>query len=259
MKLLFYPILLRLVLASLYDRPIYQSFGFSVITLVNASRCLTLSSIGEDGLHTLAYNLLLRDESSDLSVLYTLSIAKKEYILYLQRIREKSLSRENVGKLVEELTQRNVYGYHLFLTSIDMVKETIKQASIESFEVFSDSPVHQEYFECSRTALGAYLVTLYDYKKNIRFPYYQLDGSIPQSLGVVADFIGTKLVKFDKEATYPDAVMCLSFLQYHKYAALGTSQLNFLETIRQQYDAILPILKNMRFKTRRRKQHAVFL
>ena len=247
--------LLLCVHASVFGSSYYEKIGFSVIILVNTSRCSYVSSSVEDELHELAHDLRNCKESAVLGVQHAISIAMKEYITLLQRVRAKSLDRVNVEKVVEEVTRGKVSRYIYSGVSAEMVKEAAQQANEESFETVSKDAVNREYIRCSRTALEACIGTVFDYRKFMRFPWSKIDDCVPASLKIIVDFITTTFVKHEYDATYPDAVMCLSALQNLKYLALCKSQMKFLKSITLQYVAVLDILKNLTFKTRRRKKH----
>ena len=248
-----FPILLQLVQTSSFRPSYYKKISYSALTLVNASRCSDAPYCSEDELHTLAYEVRILVKSVALCIRHTASIAIKEYVLYLQRLRAKTLGRTNTGRIVEELTRKNVIGYNLSPTPISVVIKAMRRIMEESSdEAFDKDLVRQEYLKSSNTALEACYGTLNDYEKFIRFPWLKVNVAIPECLKALKDFISTTLVQHDVDATYPDAVMCISVLQYLKYVALAESQLHFLKLITQQYDALLNVLKNMTFKPNRR-------
>ena len=195
---------------------------------------------------------LRKQRKHHLIVKRLLWIVEKRYVGYLNDLRCKTLGRKQVGIVVEDLTMGNVRGYLSTVTKVNVfeygpVADLIR---IIRFSPDDADSVRLEYYRNALVALKGYASTFHDYQKHARFPSYSAVIPLDHYLQQVKVFINTKLARFDAQATYPDAVMCLSLLQFLNYSGLLNSNFDLVRVVLDLFKSAVMVLKKMSFVPR---------
>ena len=248
---LFFLLLLQTVQTIAHGHSHYKIPSLSALSLVSFCRCQNLEYFDEDEIHELALKLRYLGSQTSSSFRHVLSIVDKDYARYVHRIRAARVGKDNLATFIEKITKQHVWEYIANPRPDDVIRamQNAHRLGGERFnnEAFGNDIVRQEYFKTALIALETYFLTLYVYKEYSIFPYSTLNDSIPVCLEVLEGFIATKMTEFDIGATFPDTVLCLSFLQYLKYVALADSQWDSAMDASQQFNAAVSALKKMRF------------
>ena len=174
-----------------------------------------------------------------------LMISEERYIKYLKRMKVLMLSRRNMGKFVEDLSEKNVRDYLPSTTEVDVFQYQPVVGLLRTVSVSLESidDLRLEYHKNAIAALNTYSSIHYDYNAYARLPNMRKRWSTEQ----LENFIGKAFVNFDFGATFPDLIMCLSLLQYRQYVALLDGDLDHVRTISDLYSRVLDALENMIF------------
>ena len=243
---------LQLISTSAFTSCEFKQFGYSAMFLVNACRQAGIMDYGlEYDVH--AMDVFIRglvSEHPAVSLKKSLEVVEREYLKYLQRLRATELGRRNVGDLVKRLTKFNTTDYNLRTTQVVAPHFSWNTGCQQSSsqvrdQRFGGDLILQEYFKGSLAALEAYSTTLNDYQKCTRFPPIRRRRGLLHQIGT---FIATQFRTYDYAATFPDAVMCFSALQYIKYTALIDSNLTLVDGAIQECNAAMVALDDMHFK-----------
>ena len=249
MRNLIFVFFLQLVRTSSLPPSQCKTFSLFAISLATACRCPDVFYYDEDQLHLLASKIRTISRRSSLAIQHVSSAVEVEYVSYLQRLRAKTIGQENLGNVVQAMTQNRAFPYNTMPTPIKvirMIKNTLLQGTTHIPDMtFGGDLVLQEYHHSLRAALESYFLTFHGYREFIRFPYNKVNASMLECLKAIQNFVFTTLNEFDSEATYPDAVMCLSYLQFIKYVALTKSEWVFAKNAVLQYEAVLTTLNNL--------------
>ena len=179
-------LVLRLLITSFAAASYYRDFSYSALHLVNACRSSDTLSHNEDLVHERA--LKLRSSGMDGAARHVLMIVEKEYVGYLQRVREKTLGEENLRRVVESITNMNAWAYRTPSKSNEVIRR-IRKMSIVPGENYDNDLIAQEYFKSSKTALESFFLTMYDYQMFTEIPTYESDYSIRTGQEALKEFI----------------------------------------------------------------------
>ena len=255
MIFLIIPVAFQLIQSSFVSPSKYKDYTYSILSLVGYCRIPDAFLSDEVHVHELALKLRSRDNSGD-NLRHTLLVVEKMYARYLQRIRKTMMGQANVGRFVEDVTNKNAWAYCTHSTSIEVYHRVKDKSHVPGAKLESDI-IKREYFKNAKAALKAYFLTMHDYREITQpafidqDPFKDTNQYTSKNLSIVDDFITTKLAKFDYGTTYPNAVMCLSLLQNLKYIALLNSNLKLVEKVCEKQKAVITALKNMKIRPAR--------
>ena len=235
--------------AALKDYPEDRMFCYSALVIALESHCPDMFCYEEDDVHRVATTMRIRGRYLGLGFQRLLTISKEAYSKYLERIRVKVLSRKNVRIFVEKLPAAPNYVREYLTTTSEVdvfhYKPVARQlCSLVISQVVIDH-VTLEYHRNALAALTIFASIHRDYHGYARFPNI----SEPLSLRQLEEFIGENFVSFDYGATYPDIVMCLSYLQYLKYMALLEANLDLVTDISGLFHKAVVALKHINVTT----------
>ena len=174
---------------------------------------------------------------------HAVSVVEQVYVKFLRSLREEQIGRENLGLLVKQLTKENAKEYMGRCAMADITPFLLSLGIHD--ETVGGDVVRQEYYKSLKAAMEAFESTNIDYIYYKRIPAMQKDVSL---LGLLENFISTSLGKYDHSATFPDAVICLSLLQYRKYLALLDSEIELVKIVGEHYKAAVAALKSMQIR-----------
>ena len=203
MNLFIFPLLLPFALPSSVSRSFYKDFSHSALSLVCICRTSDTLFCDEDHAHELALQLRSRKLANLPALRYTLSCVETVYIKYLRRIREKVLGKENVGSLVEKITDKNSWGYCTRDKSAEVFRLINIISVVPGVKHYESDLVGQEYTKNSETAMEAYVTTMYDYKGPHVRKQQALKTYIRKNLVIVKEYIEDKLAEFQLRDDVP--------------------------------------------------------
>ena len=197
-------------------------------------------------MHELAFFLQSQAATAHLPLRHVMSKAAEVYFERLGGTRE-----DYVGYYVEHLTRGNAWRFKSSYVEVDVrhAPSVIGLLRLLTFPYgnLDRDRVRQEYYKCAITALGKYAATLKTYEECCLLPLFGPNITLEQCLNVLTEFIAGPLRTFDFGATFPDAIMCFSVLQYIKYCALLDSDWKLVKITGKLYEEVLKALKEMTF------------
>lgn len=234
-----------------------RDFSSSALNLVLSCRCPNVLNYDENWLHELAKKVGFEGSNSELAEMHILSVVEIKYVDYLQRLRAATIGEQNLGKVVQAIAQYRAIQYKKHprtLQMISIIKDSMLKCNVNIPDVtYGGDLVLQEFYSSSKMALETYFFAFYEYNKFIRFPFTIMNLSMSNRLDAVQRFVASTFAKFDIRATYPDAIMCLTYLQYLKYMSLIEYELVYVQSAEAQYNAVLTTLKNMQIPQKYKK------
>ena len=227
------------------------SYCNSALVLVNTCRSQDTSyfDFEEDYLHSLAYALLVQHFTPSIPMQYIMPVVEREYVEHLQRVRKELLGREGMGKVVERASKGNAWGYLPMASQVNVFKHAPVKGILRfikrPYEYYASDALQREYYLSAMSALRTFASAQQDYHGYSRFPSFGTKISVENCLEQMSKFIGRELVTFDYGATYPDAIMCFSILQYLQYMALLEYRMRLVMIVHQLYRVAANVLINI--------------
>ena len=201
---------------ALDDYPEDRVFCYNALVLAKPCQSQERFLYDEGTVHRVANSLRIRGRQLDgPGFQRILKISEEGYAKYLSVMRVLMLSRKSMGNVVENLREKNFRDYLPDETDVAMSLYKPVAGLLRSLNIAigdTDNNVRLEYYRNARTALKTFASIHRDYNAYARLANMRKCWSLEQ----LKNFIGKSFVRFDFGATYPDAVMCLSLLQFFR-------------------------------------------
>ena len=229
-----------------------KDFSYSALALTASCRNLKALSCSfkDEELHEQALFVHKHSKGDVMAFRLVYPLIREIYFDYLQRLEVKRVGHGNLKRMVERWTRKNARQYigeitlvnlpH-FAPALSLMRILRRPGTTE--DVYKD-PILCKYYLSARLALETYASTLCTYQDHTLFPSFGEDITLKECVEKLREYIKTILGTFDYRATYPDAVMCLSVLQYLKYLGLFASNMDLVRTTTQMFRDVRRTLQN---------------